>query len=168
MWAMELLKMETNYSSYNYNSLASNSMPSSQDTELTNLNWVSGAPVPMLRPVSPKKKETASRSKHARKEEARTSSNVANSKSVSSLCDAQANHGEAASSSPSSPPQTETPDEEKTKEGKGAGHGDCNNSGGDADGAKKPNCSYTSLIGLALMASEGGSLPVSEIYTYIE
>ena len=162
--------METNY---NYNSLASNSMPSSQDTELTNLNWVSGAPVPMLRPVSPKKKETASRSKHARKEEARTSPNVANSKIVkqtSSLCDAHAhaNHGEAASLSPSSPPQTETPGEEKTKEGKGAGHGDCNNSGGDADGAKKPNCSYTSLIGLALMASEGGSLPVSEIYTYIE
>ena len=33
---------------------------------------------------------------------------------------------------------------------------------------KKPNCSYTSLIGLALMASQDGCLPVSEIYTYIE
>ena len=33
---------------------------------------------------------------------------------------------------------------------------------------QKPNCSYTVLIGMALKASNSGTLPVGEIYKYIE
>lgn len=33
---------------------------------------------------------------------------------------------------------------------------------------RKPNCSYTCLIGMALQASKNGCLPVNEIYKFIE
>ena len=33
---------------------------------------------------------------------------------------------------------------------------------------RKPNCSYTVLIGMALRTSESGALPVNEIYSYIQ
>ena len=33
---------------------------------------------------------------------------------------------------------------------------------------RKPNCSYTVMIGMALKASKSGTLPVSEIYQYIQ
>ena len=33
---------------------------------------------------------------------------------------------------------------------------------------RKPNCSYTVLIGMALRTSETGALPVNEIYSYIQ
>ena len=33
---------------------------------------------------------------------------------------------------------------------------------------RKPNCSYTVLIGMALKATKSGTLPVSEIYHYIQ
>jgi len=33
---------------------------------------------------------------------------------------------------------------------------------------RKPNCSYTVLIGMALKGSKSGTLPVSEIYQYIQ
>ena len=38
----------------------------------------------------------------------------------------------------------------------------------DLAGFRKPNCSYTVLIGMALKASKSGNLPVSEIYKYIQ
>ena len=52
-----------------------------------------------------------------------------------------AHHGNAAATQPSERPVTEYP---------------------------KPSCSYTCLIGMALLASSNGSLPVSGIYKYIE
>ncbi len=33
---------------------------------------------------------------------------------------------------------------------------------------RKPNCSYNNLIAMAILASGGDSMPVSEIYKYIE
>lgn len=151
------------------------------DTELTNLNWVSGAPVPMQHPVSPTKKGAALRSRHTQREDARTNygSTDAGAKSVKQSCsqtsipaecqqDRSCGNTHCCQTASPQHSKRETPRREKSK-----GVGGCKSkrdkeSGTEEPKEKKPNCSYTSLIGLALMASEGGCLPVSEIYTYIE
>ena len=158
-------------------SVAANVLPT--DTELTNLNWVAGAPVPIQHPVSPTRKGAAFRSKHAQREEAKTTYGAAGTKHLKQTCsqtsiqregscsDAHCNETNAA---PSHNLKKETAKKkDKGKDGKGGSKSNKEKEF-DAEEAKgkKPNCSYTSLIGLALMASEGGCLPVSEIYTYIE
>lgn len=141
-----------------------------QDLELTNLNWVSGAPVPIQHPVSPTRKGAALRNKGARKEEARPSL-CGSAKSVKrSASDSMESQGKSSYDSQhcKGTALQYWPGEiikDRAKDGKGSVSSE--SSSEDIRG-KKPNCSYTSLIGLALMASEGGCLPVSEIYTYIE
>ena len=169
------IEMEANF---NFGSFSAVNMRPT-DTELTNLNWVAGAPVPMQHPVSPTRKGAAVRSKHSQREEAKTTYG-AGTKNWKQTCSQTPIQREGSCSdthcngTSAAPPQNlkkETARKDKGRDGKGSGGSkskkekEC-----DAEEAtgKKPNCSYTSLIGLALMASEGGCLPVSEIYTYIE
>lgn len=140
------------------------------DAELTNLNWVAGAPVPMQNPVSPKRKGAAFRSKHTLREDAKLNCSISNTKqscpqiSNNNHCEKTAltmlQHSK--SEIISSKKEDGKPIRNKSK----GEHRSVED--GEEPREKKPNCSYTSLIGLALMASDGGCLPVSEIYMYIE
>ena len=141
-----------------------------RDSDLTNLSWVAGAPVPIQRPVSPTRKGAASRSKPLTRDESRISLSGSGKslKGGASPRPSQTWEKKTCHSIPVHEKHTpykrkgETPKKEPKKEERegGGGWGDRRR--------KKPNCSYTSLIGLALMASERSCLPVSEIYTYIE
>lgn len=143
------------------------------DSELTNLNWVSGAPVPMLHPVSPTRKGAASRSKHAQREEARPNfvtksvkQSCSQTSTISERQERSCSDANGCETPHAQPLKKETPRREKTKDSKICKGKKDNEEEETKD--KKPNCSYTTLIGLALMASEAGCLPVSEIYAYIE
>lgn len=110
-----------------------------QDADLTNLNWVAGTPVPINCSVSPTKEHTP------------------RNRLPTAL-----------------PPSLDSPNVPHAKEG--MSHGGRGRPLGRGRGTKqlvqgqykKPGCSYTCLIAMALKASETGSLPVSEIYRYIE
>ena len=141
------------------------------DTDLTNLNWVAGAPVPLPTnfSMSPPEYRSPTRavrncgspfsefgptpttsshaSPHSRPVEIVVTSpwrkeNVANS--TSQVCSV------SQSSTPTNALHCSYHDHEA----------EC----------RKPNCSYTCLIGMALRASSGtdGCLPVNEIYKYVE
>ena len=151
--------------------------PPPADTELTNLNWVAGAPVPMQNPVSPTRKGGFARSKHFPQHREGPSAHHS-PKQTSSLASfaprlvAESKAGSGCDGSfrgkDSSPFKREAGRKEKGKKSSSK-RGDKGGEGEEEEArTKKPNCSYTSLIGLALMASEDGCLPVSEIYTYIE
>ena len=166
--------------------------PPPTDTELTNLNWVAGAPVPMQNPVSPTRKGGAfARSRHLAQQQqqredcARLTANHVDERTSSRtfftprlVAESRLGGGGDVSlhSKDSSPAQQLKRDggrKEKAKkssskrgrDNRGVEEGEAEE---EKERRKKPNCSYTSLIGLALMASEDGCLPVSEIYTYIE
>ena len=139
--------------------------PPPTDTELTNLNWVAGAPVPMQNPVSPTRKGGFARSKHFPQHREGPSAHHA-----AGVAESRAGSGFDGSfrGKDSSPFKREVGRKEKAKKSSSK-RGDKGGEVEEEEGRrKKPNCSYTSLIGLALMASEDGCLPVSEIYTYIE
>ena len=152
------------------------------DAELTNLNWVAGAPVPMQNPVSPTRKGAVFRNRHPLKDELKTNCAGAapstKTPKLSSACPQESDGTGYCSSkatqstaTPPHQPKREALKKDRTKDDKVSSKC-CKDRAKDAAGgeskAKKPNCSYTSLIGLALMASDEGCLPVSEIYTYIE
>ena len=156
-----------------YGAFAIHHFPPPSDTELTNLNWVAGAPVPMQNPVSPKRKGASYRSKHAQREDAKihggsSSTSAKQQTSADKTCisagstDPITYHSSEKAMSVQSKSETVS---NKKENGKTINN---NKTKGEVPGEKKPNCSYTSLIGLALMASDGGCLPVCEIYTYIE
>ena len=170
-------KLEMDANNFACSNFAIINIPPPPDAELTNLNWVAGAPVPMQNPVSPTRKGSALRGRYAQREEARVNSSTTKSAAKQS-CSAQtpllpnavySQQSNATNcSTESAATQTlkrEVLRKEKTKDEKGS---KSDRADGEEAKDKKPNCSYTSLIGLALMASEGGCLPVSEIYTYIE
>ena len=145
--------------------------PPPSDMELTNLNWVAGAPVPMQNPVSPTRKGAAAlarsklvvpQSREDCVDRAGVSSGGKQTFSGGPRGGGVGERGRGEASRGSREPSSTQRLCQRGKKGKRGGEGE-----GEARG-KKPNCSYTSLIGLALMASEEGCLPVSEIYTYIE
>ena len=167
------------FGQYYYGGLSINIPPlPPSDAELTNLNWVAGAPVPMQNPVSPKRKGAAFRSKHTLREDIKINSSVSNTKqSQISNSKADTNHCEKSASTIIQQSKSEIISSKRDKRKADGGKSIKSKNKGEQHHAvedgeepkeKKPNCSYTSLIGLALMASNGGCLPVSEIYTYIE
>lgn len=169
--------MEANFNFGHCSGLSVVNVPPT-DTELTNLNWVAGAPVPIQHPVSPTRKGAAFRSKHAQREEAKPTYGAAGTKNLRETCSQTSIQREGSCSDTRCNGTNTAPSHNLKKEtarkdrGKGSGGGSKSKKERECDAeeamGKKPNCSYTSLIGLALMASEGGCLPVSEIYTYIE
>lgn len=167
----------SNFAFGQFNGFVVNTAPQPPDAELTNLNWVAGAPVPMQNPVSPTRKGAASRNRYQLKEEVKMSCPAAKTPKLSGAGPQESDPTNYCSSkmtqAAATPPQQPKKDvfkKERSREDKGgakSGKDRVKDSGGESK-AKKPNCSYTSLIGMALMASEDGCLPVSEIYTYIE
>ena len=150
------------------------------DTELTNLNWVAGAPVPMQNPVSPTRKAAAAAAAAALARGRQASQQL-------QAKDEKAHHWAAGSCTTPKLTPSSGGARQGGSGGRERGRGEATASRGGRDSQrrekarkskregedeagkqKKPNCSYTSLIGLALIASEDGCLPVSEIYNYIE
>ena len=114
-------------------------MSQQEDRDLTNLNWVSGLPLPVNFSVSPPG-NSSSRALP----------------SCSSLAIGTPAQDKATPTS-RPPPRNNTPTPKKL----------CDKAS-DGNGHKRPECSYTCLIALALASSENGHLPVNEIYKYIE
>ena len=109
----------------------------SQDGDLTNLNWVAGTPVPINCSVSPKDTKatrgTAAISQPVCSSGVRTMTSTASIRPIaprSTLCQGHQSQSQLL--------------------------------------YKKPSCSYTCLIAMALKTSSTRSLPVNEIYKYIE
>lgn len=167
---------ESNFTFGQFSSFTiTNIPPPPPDAELTNLNWVAGAPVPMQNPVSPKRKGAASRNRHPLKDEGKAANcgSSASSTKIPKLSSApqclQESDATRICGSKAATQSTATPPRQSKRDRSKDDKGSCKDRSKDgARGEKKPNCSYTSLIGLALMASDEGCLPVSEIYTYIE
>ena len=150
-----------------------------QDLDLTNLSWVSGAPVPIQGPVSPASRvDEASQGKTIAREDMKTSSvsaaGVGLKRSGSCSPERVASSHRIAETGQKIPfkkrtrPKGKRPRTEKENTKFVREEGSIEGSREDKGEPKKPACSYTSLIGLALLASERKSLFVSEIYSFVE
>ena len=131
----------------------------STDVDLTNLNWVSGTPVPINCSVSPTEGNHRSRSNTGNivlatplraNASTSTSRSVGNNPSVKQT---------STPKTPVTPPNVSR--QSSSTESQSLAHPL-------QDAPTKPKCSYTCLIGMALKASDKGCLPVNEIYRYLE
>ena len=107
------------------------------------LNWVVGTPAPIHRPISPAQTSTPQRQRITV-----VATPIQHAMMKSSP------HCAGETSNRSFDPVLLDPIE--------INHSQCCSS------YRKPNCSYTCLIGMALQASKNGCLPVNEIYKFIE
>ena len=136
----------------------------SEDVDLTNLNWVSGAPAPLPSSfsVSPPdhKQSPTIRNRLSPYSPFRS---CAPSSTASSPATPSGRPVEIVVASPWRKENVSKTSLEANL------HDDSTNKDRRND-RKKPTCSYTCLIGMALRASPGtdGCLPVHEIYKYIE
>ena len=137
----------------------------SDDIDLTNLNWVAGAPVPLPANFSmspPEHKSPSIRNRASPYSPLRggaTSSPASQSRPVEIVVTSSWEEAESVATTQDTSLLHSYP----TTPIHGSHHerdSEC----------QKPNCSYTCLIGMALRASPGtdGCLPVNEIYKYVE
>lgn len=146
----------------------------SDDIDLTNLNWVPGAPVPLPANFSvspPDQKSPSARNRGSPFSPLRGCTTISNTSSPAS----QSRPVEIVVTSPWRNENVSTPQSPSVLHDysnhpatplRRRNHSISDNN----SEHKKPNCSYTCLIGMALKASPGtdGCLPVNEIYKYIE
>lgn len=124
--------------------------------DLTNLNWVAGTPVPINSSVSPPNQSSKPRP-HTRT--LPTAAVDENAKTSTSSPSSRSTARKPAGSTRSTPRCRSIGRSRRGREDATAG----------TEGQhKKPNCSYTCLIVMALKASGNGCLPVNEIYKFIE
>lgn len=136
-------------------------MSATDDIDLTNLNWVAGAPVPLPANFSmspPEQKSPTIRNRGTPNSPFRgcasaTSSPATHSRPVEIVVTSPWRK-DSNQVSQITVPTTPICDSIRENESE----------------CQKPNCSYTCLIGMALRASSGtdGCLPVNEVYRYIE
>ena len=143
------------------------------DVDLTNLNWVAGAPVPLPNNFSMSPPEYKSPIKTVRNQSSPCTSfrgcgptsttgspaSQCHSRPVEIVVTSPWRKDNVATSQTFSVTQSSNPTTPLR-----CGYHD------NETECQKPNCSYTCLIGMALRASSGtnGCLPVNEIYKYIE
>lgn len=143
----------------------------SEDIDLTNLNWVPGAPVPL--PVNfsvspPDQKSPSNRNRGSSLSPfsgcTTASSPALHSRPVEIVVTNQWRNDNV--STPQSPSMLHNCSSHPSTPQRRRNNSICDNN----SEYPKPNCSYTCLIGMALKASPGtdGCLPVNEIYKYIE
>lgn len=144
------------------------------DVDLTNLNWVAGAPVPFPANFSmspPKHKSPSIRNRTSPYSPFRgcgnlstTSSPASQSRPVEIVVTSSCGKASATATPTSASDEINLSNySNPTTPVRGNRH--------ERDSEyQKPNCSYTCLIGMALKASPGtdGCLPVNEIYKYVE
>ncbi len=141
-----------------------------EDADLTNLNWVAGTPVPINLSVSPTKTHSKPGSGNISAPAPRFSLPLPPSALVNaSLGSPVANRVSQAASrgrmQPLRPAVARVPVSSNSKplasqsQREKATH---------TSTCRKPLCSYTCLIAMALKSSASGCLPVNEIYKYIE
>lgn len=136
---------------------------SNDDVDLTNLNWVSGAPVPLPANFSVSPPEHKSPTIRGRASPYSPFRNCVPS-TTNSPATPSSRPVEIVVASPWRKKSTPTHSSSEVRL-----HNNSTDQG-DGNDYKKPTCSYTCLIGMALRASPGtdGCLPVNEIYKYIE
>ena len=147
----------------------------SDDIDLTNLNWVSGAPVPLPANFSvspPDQKSPNTRNRGSPFSPFRGCTTISNASSPAS----QSRPVEIVVTSPwrnessvSTPQSSSVLHSYNNYPATPLRRPNISIHEHDS-GYQRPNCSYTCLIGMALKASPGtdGCLPVNEIYKYIE
>ena len=128
------------------------------DTELTNLNWVAGTPVPINFSVSPT--------------EAHSKPQTGGSTAASSLPIPPTSFSSSSLVSPIAsrlPPMAPTLGVQRSRPATArAPQKKQPPRVPRSSTSRKPPCSYTCLIAMALKSSAAGCLPVNEIYKYIE
>lgn len=146
----------------------------SEDVDLTNLNWVPGAPAPLPASFSvspPDQKSPSNRNRGSPFSPfpgctilSNTSSPASQSRPVEIVVTNSWRNENVFT--PQSPPVLHNCSSHPSTPQRRRNTSLCNNN----SEYPKPNCSYTCLIGMALKASPGtdGCLPVNEIYKYIE
>lgn len=137
------------------------------DADLTNLSWVAGTPVPLNLSVSPTRAQAKPSSGGSSSATPRFSlplppSALTNASMVSPVARRLPHAMSGCRLQPTAPrAQLQTSSSEKP-------HRSQPSKASSKSDRRKPQCSYTCLIALALKSSPTGCLPVNEIYKYIE